>query len=174
MEQFHMFRDLQDFGQTVDTIFVCLYPIQRRYLTFHFPWWRIQDCVYIHPLLVGGFNPSEKYDRQIGSFPQGSGWKYKIFELPPPRLECKHVEIKTPVSPAKLHFWSPMTGTNCAEPTGRWRSGVIFCVWWRYSAWKMFFQEIYLLQWYWKLHWVFGIAWQEKSRHVYLIFDKVS
>ena len=26
-------------------------------------------------LLVGGFNPSEKYDRQIGSFPQFSGWK---------------------------------------------------------------------------------------------------
>ncbi len=24
--------------------------------------------------LGGGFNPSEKYDRQIGSFPQGSGW----------------------------------------------------------------------------------------------------
>ena len=23
--------------------------------------------------LVGGFNPFEKYDRQIGSFPQGSG-----------------------------------------------------------------------------------------------------
>jgi len=30
-------------------------------------------------------NPSEKYARQIGSFPQGSGWKFqKIFELPPP------------------------------------------------------------------------------------------
>ena len=28
----------------------------------------------VHPhLLVGGFNPSEKYARQIGSFPQGSG-----------------------------------------------------------------------------------------------------
>ncbi len=25
--------------------------------------------------LVGGFNPSEKYDPQIGSSPQGSGWK---------------------------------------------------------------------------------------------------
>ncbi len=28
---------------------------------------------YKHVWLVGGFNPSEKYDRQIGSFPQGSG-----------------------------------------------------------------------------------------------------
>ena len=30
-----------------------------------------------HPYLVGGVNPSEKYARQIGSFPQGSGWKLK-------------------------------------------------------------------------------------------------
>ena len=26
--------------------------------------------------------------RQIGSFPQGSGWKEKIFELPPPSYPC--------------------------------------------------------------------------------------
>ena len=25
--------------------------------------------------LVGGFNPFEKYAREIGSSPQGSGWK---------------------------------------------------------------------------------------------------
>ena len=30
--------------------------------------------------LVGGFKPSQKYARQIGSFPQGLGWKQKIFE----------------------------------------------------------------------------------------------
>ena len=31
--------------------------------------------------LVGGWtNPFEKYARQIGSFPQGSGWKQKMFE----------------------------------------------------------------------------------------------
>ena len=34
--------------------------------------------------LVGGFNPFEKYAGEIGSFPQGSGWTLKIFELPPP------------------------------------------------------------------------------------------
>ena len=28
-----------------------------------------------YPYLVGGFNPSENYARQIGSSPQGSGWK---------------------------------------------------------------------------------------------------
>ncbi len=33
-----------------------------------------------NPFLVGGFNPSEKYARQIGLFPQFSGWKKKVFE----------------------------------------------------------------------------------------------
>ena len=31
-----------------------------------------------------GFNPLEKYDRPIGNLPQFSGWKWKMFELPPP------------------------------------------------------------------------------------------
>ena len=36
--------------------------------------------------LGGGWtNPLEKNDRQVGSFPQGSGWKKKMFELPPPK-----------------------------------------------------------------------------------------
>ena len=30
------------------------------------------------------FNPFEKYARQNGNLPQGSGWKFQIFELPPP------------------------------------------------------------------------------------------
>ena len=30
--------------------------------------------------LVGGWtNPSEKYARQIGSFPQGSGWNFQKY-----------------------------------------------------------------------------------------------
>ena len=37
--------------------------------------------------LVGGFNPFEKYDRQIGSFPQIEVNIPKIFELPPPRFK---------------------------------------------------------------------------------------
>ena len=28
-------------------------------------------------VLVGGFNPSKKYARQTGSFPQFSGWKFQ-------------------------------------------------------------------------------------------------
>ena len=39
---------------------------------------KIRKPSYGH--LVGSFNPIERYDRQIGSFPQGSGWKWKIFE----------------------------------------------------------------------------------------------
>ena len=38
--------------------------------------------------LVGGFNPFEKYARQIGSFPQ-VGMKIKIFELPPPSFRWR-------------------------------------------------------------------------------------
>ncbi len=32
---------------------------------------------YKNNLLVAGFSPFETYARQIGSFPQGLGWKYK-------------------------------------------------------------------------------------------------
>ena len=35
--------------------------------------------------LVGGFNPFEKYSRQIGSFPKDRDEHKKIFELPPTR-----------------------------------------------------------------------------------------
>ena len=38
--------------------------------------------------LVGSFNPFEKYARQIGSFPQGSGWKFQKC------LSCHHLVIK--------------------------------------------------------------------------------
>ena len=34
-------------------------------------------------ILVGGFNPFEKYARQIGSFPQGFGVKIKKMKPPP-------------------------------------------------------------------------------------------
>ena len=43
---------------------------------------KIKKCRLISwPFLVGGWtNPIEKYARQIGNLPQGSGWKEKIFE----------------------------------------------------------------------------------------------
>ena len=37
--------------------------------------------------LVGGFNPIEKYDREIGSFPLGSGWKFQKY------LSCHHLGV---------------------------------------------------------------------------------
>ena len=37
----------------------------------------------IRSYLDGSFNPFEKYVRQIGSFPQGSGWKKKGLKSPP-------------------------------------------------------------------------------------------
>ena len=49
--------------------------------------------VLCHEVLVGGFNPLEKYARQIGSFPQGSGVKKNIFELPPPRVSLTDLVV---------------------------------------------------------------------------------
>ena len=51
----------------------------------------------IQVFLVGGFNPYEKYAREIGSFPEGSGWKFqKICQLPPATIYVHQM----------CHFWS--------------------------------------------------------------------
>ena len=39
------------------------------------PWGNVKKLITAPKELVGGFNPFEKYAREIGSFPQGSGWK---------------------------------------------------------------------------------------------------
>ena len=50
--------------------------------------------------LVGGWtNPFEKYAREVGNLPQGSGWKWNIFELPPPSWGFLKVELY-------FHPWS--------------------------------------------------------------------
>ena len=43
-------------------------------------------------ILVGGFNPFEKYARQIGSFPQ-IGMKINVFELPPPTESMNFCQV---------------------------------------------------------------------------------
>ena len=44
-------------------------------------WLQVNSNVRIIDFLVGGWtNPFEKYAHQIESFPQGSGWKYIIFD----------------------------------------------------------------------------------------------
>ena len=63
-----------------------------------------KNCIL---LLVGGFNPLEKYARQIGSFPQGSG--NKKYLKPPPSLVISFKKRKTPKQPAlQADLMSPM------------------------------------------------------------------
>ena len=90
-----------DFGQTVDTIFVCLYPIQRRYLTLDFPW--IKDPkLCVHTSTTSWWfqlNPFEKSARQIGSFPE-VGVKNKKCLKPPPGKWWKMT------TPRKINAWN--------------------------------------------------------------------
>ena len=50
-------------------------------------WWCHGDWTpWLLDFLVGGWtNPFEKYARQNGNFPQGSGWKLNKYLKPPPR-----------------------------------------------------------------------------------------
>ena len=70
----------------------------------NFSGWKMKKYVSCHHLdwlcnyLVGGFNPSEKYARQIGSFSQ-VGLEIKICELPPPSYE--HIPYFSPFSDTK-------------------------------------------------------------------------
>ena len=50
--------------------------------TFHGGHVCLNRCFFCY--IVGGFNPFEKYAGQIGSFPQGSGWKFQKY------LSCHH------------------------------------------------------------------------------------
>ena len=52
------------------------------------------------PILIGGFNPSEKYySSQIGSFPQ-MGVNKKKYLKPPPRQDLRQRD-----SISFIHFW---------------------------------------------------------------------
>ena len=56
----------------------------------------------------------KKYARQIGSFPQGSRWKFqKIFELPPPSLTSHCLGLLL------FHLWWPVT-TQTISPQKHW------------------------------------------------------
>ena len=48
----------------------------------------------MNPILVGVFDPFEKYARQIGSFHQGSGVKIKKYLKPPPRYSPCQMVVK--------------------------------------------------------------------------------
>ena len=73
-----------------------------------------------HLFLLGGWtNPSEKYDRQIGSFPQGSGVKIKNWFKPPASFHAFkfnfHPQRSTegPTTPRSLPFLPELRGENC-------------------------------------------------------------
>ena len=94
-------------GQYLDLLGRCLEKVNQQYL-------------------VGGFNPSKTYlVRQMASFPQGSGWTWNIFELPPPKTKTgtwKMVMI-IPSDP-KYHGFSLKNGSS-------WQSWMCpFWGWW--------------------------------------------
>ena len=76
-----------------------------------FPIWgknNFSGAMSIQTVLVGGWtNPSQKYARQIGSFPEVSGWKEKIFELPPPMVFFGG------------HYYLTITSHHVSEPVTR-------------------------------------------------------
>ncbi len=61
----------------------------------------------ISPQLVGGWTTHLKNIRQIGSFPQGSGWKYKIFEPPPRQWSCFFSDMLNSTSVETWDFLPP-------------------------------------------------------------------
>ena len=77
----------------------------------------------------GGFNPFEKYARQIGSFPQISGWKFQKY------LSCHHLDTSDPskyekiLASAKWCFFqifgpTPQPWINSSTPQpGTWMFG---------------------------------------------------
>ena len=69
-----------------------------------------KQYIYIY-LLVGGFNPFEKYDRQIGSFPQGSGWNKKYLSCHQPVYIFIYIYVLSHFLSGrkkfrKSHYWS--------------------------------------------------------------------
>ena len=93
LERDHVERKLIIFQPSVFRGYVTLWGVKHQIL-----WWGIiPRCILTSPyvfallfavfswlkqkLLGGWTKPSEKYARQIGSFPQGSGWKQELFEF---------------------------------------------------------------------------------------------
>ena len=83
--------------------------------------------VKFHVQLVGGFKPIEKY-QSIGNLPQFSGWKPKMFELPP--SSQLYLTLQTFIQPQRPpgHRW----GVQChwLEACSRSIPGGFFCGWW--------------------------------------------
>ena len=61
---------------------------------------------WIHFLVGGWTNPSEKYDRQIGNLPQGSGWKVQKY------LSCHQLDVGYFLFPLLLPWLQFLPSTN--------------------------------------------------------------
>ena len=101
-----------------------------------FPFFKPYSAISIHAKksskLVGGFNPFEKYARQIGSFPQFSGWKFQK------SLSCHHPDYiiihlqqqtgkqatKSPLEPQKPRLFI----LNTSNPQKLSQGGFLDCV----------------------------------------------
>ena len=89
--------------------------------------------------LVGGFNPIEKYARQIGSFPQSSGWKFQKC-LKSPGLDGILVDVLSTKSSYSCDENISLHGSETNIPSGFLRiifpmksSGI-----WFTQRWKKF------------------------------------
>ena len=85
-----------------------------------------------NPTLVGGFNPSEKYARQIGFiFPNFRGENNKIFKLPPPRNNMR------PVQHVRNFVFYDGKIPGASEPPGRCNAshGLVQLRKWNLATW---------------------------------------
>ena len=86
------------------------------------------------PMLVGGLNPSEKYDRQIGSFPQ-VGMKIKKYLKPPPSYEMMsavmYQRLFSTISSESSLDWS----ADWSRPCRKCRGTILFCFYVLGSVW---------------------------------------
>ena len=104
-------------------------PSFRRFICCVFvgvPWFQ---CWYHKhwgpPVLVGGFNPFEKYARQIGSIPQVRMKIPKIFELAPPRvyLDVYTTYVSFVGKSSLLGFPNSNSQLGTQGFLGRWKNG---------------------------------------------------
>ena len=119
-------------------------PIRFSQLTKWFTHQCLDDC---DTKLVGGFNPVEKYDRQIGSSPQ-IGVKNKKYLKPPPSKQsflpcflsplsfCRHVFF------FRRHLWDAWPPPIWTVPEATWRCEINWELWSVISHRKKKLQEL--------------------------------
>ena len=117
----------------------------RANLSWFYPTKSTKPSFYSMSIVGGWTNPFEKYARQNGNLPQFSGWKQKIFELPPPRcVTIPTLPEAAPISPWKWHPPQSLTGKIpenggssrlpvmwTREPQGVDGWQMKFSVWWK-------------------------------------------